>query len=144
LDEPTASLDPLASQRFFQALLSYAADDRTTVVLSSHVLSELEPICDHLVLLSRAHVRLSTSVEDLLAEHRVIVGPPLEPMPAGLAVVGGQTATRQTSVVVRGRPNGLGPQWQVAEPSLDEIVLAYLAEGDQVAHAARELEESAS
>jgi ABC-2 type transport system ATP-binding protein len=144
LDEPTASLDPLARQQLFQALLSYAADGETTVVLSSHVLSELEPICDHLVLLSRARPVIATSVEELLSTHRVIIGPPLKPMPPGLVVVGDQVATRQTSVLVRGRPDRLGAQWQVAEPALDEILLAYLAAGDAVGGSLRVLEGRAS
>lgn len=144
LDEPTASLDPLARQRLFRALLSHAADGQTTVFLSSHVLSELEPVCDHLVLLSNSRVRLATSVDDLLADHRVIIGPPLEPAPPGLVFVGEQVAARQTSVLVKGRPSGLGPQWRVAEPSLDEILLAYLAEGERVAGSSLEPERSAS
>jgi ABC-2 type transport system ATP-binding protein len=129
LDEPTASLDPLARQRLFQALMSHTAEHGTTVFLTSHVLSELEPICDHLVLLSHAHIKLVTSVESLIAEHRVVIGPPLESVPAGVAVIGGQLAARQTSVLVKGQPE-LGPQWQVAQPNLDEIVLAYLAENE--------------
>ncbi|HEX3333563.1 MAG TPA: ABC transporter ATP-binding protein [Acidimicrobiales bacterium] len=144
LDEPTASLDPLARQRLFRALLSHVADGQTTVLLSSHVLSELEPVCDHLVLLSNARVRLATSVEELVAGHRVVIGPPLSPTPPGIDVIGGQVAARQTPVLVRGRPGDLGPQWQVAEPSLDEIVLAYLTEGDRVAGPPSELERSAS
>ncbi len=139
LDEPTASLDPLARQRLFQALLSHAAEYGTTILLTSHVLSELEPICDHLVLLSRAQIRLATSVDALIADHRVVIGPPLELLPPGVAVVGGQPAARQTSVLVKGEPE-LGPQWQVARPNLDEIVLAYLAEGELARHSAKHLE----
>ena len=139
LDEPTASLDPLARQRLFQALLSHTAEHGTTILLTSHVLSELEPICDHLVLLSRAHVKLATSVDALIADHRVVIGPPLEPLPPGVAVIGGQPAARQTSVLVRGEPK-LGPPWQIAQPNLDEIVLAYLAEGDFAAHSVGHLE----
>jgi len=139
LDEPTANLDPLARQRLFQVLLAHVAEHGTSVLLSSHVLSELEPICDHLVLLSRSRVRLATSVQRLISEHRVVIGPPLESVPAGLSVIGGQAAARQTSVLVRGRPE-LGAQWQVAEPSLDEIVLAYLADGEFVVRPTRILE----
>src|SRR5436305_3180476 len=59
LDEPVASLDPLARRDFLQSLLEAVVEDELTVLLSSHILSDLERVCDHIVVLSRAHVQLS-------------------------------------------------------------------------------------
>jgi ABC-2 type transport system ATP-binding protein len=127
LDEPFASLDPLARQGVAQLLLDSVAEKGTTVLLSSHVVSELEPICDYLVILSKSHVQVSASTESLLATHRVLVGPASDKPAASLDVISSKTAGRQLTLLVKGNPGPLGEGWQVLEPSLEEIVLAYLA-----------------
>ncbi len=127
LDEPFASLDPLARQGVAQLLLDSVADKGTTVLLSSHVVSELEPICDYLVILSKSHVQVSASTESLLAMHRILIGPVSEGLSATLDVISSKTAGRQLTLLVKGNPGALGDGWQVLEPSLEEIVLAYLA-----------------
>jgi ABC-2 type transport system ATP-binding protein len=75
LDEPLASLDPLARQGVTQMLLDSVAEKGTTVVLSSHIVSELEPICDYLIILSKSKVQVSATTESLLASHHLLVGP---------------------------------------------------------------------
>jgi ABC-2 type transport system ATP-binding protein len=95
--------------------------------LSSHIISELEPVCDHLIILSSSTVRIAGSIEGLLADHRMLVGPREEPRPAGVEVISIRDAERQTTLLVRGHPPDLGPPWEVLQPDLDEIVLAYLA-----------------
>ena len=75
LDEPVASLDPLARREFLQALMGSVAETGTTVLLSSHLLADLERVCDYLIVLHAASVQLVGGVEDLLAEHRQLVGP---------------------------------------------------------------------
>jgi ABC-2 type transport system ATP-binding protein len=127
LDEPFASLDPLARQGVAQLLLDSVAAKGTTVLMSSHVVSELEPICDYLVILSKSHVQVSASTESLLAAHRVLVGPAFDEPIASLDVISAKTAGRQLTLLVNGNPGPLGDGWQVLEPSLEEIVLAYLA-----------------
>jgi ABC-2 type transport system ATP-binding protein len=127
LDEPFASLDPLARQGVAQLLLDSVADKGTTVLMSSHVVSELEPICDYLVILSKSRVQVSASTESLLATHRVLVGPASDELIASLDVISAKTAGRQRTLLVNGNPGPLGHSWQVLEPSLEEIVLAYLA-----------------
>lgn len=127
LDEPFASLDPLARQGVAQLLLDSVADKGTTVLLSSHVVSELEPICDYLVILSKSHVQVSASTESLLATHRILIGPVSEGLSATVDVISSKTAGRQLTLLVKGNPGALGDGWQVLEPSLEEIVLAYLA-----------------
>jgi ABC-2 type transport system ATP-binding protein len=126
LDEPVASLDPVARRRLLEALLATVAEHGTTVFLSSHIISELEPVCDNLIILSSSSVRLSGSIEALLAEHRVLVGPRREPRPSEVEIVSARHAALQSTLLVRGNPMGIGPAWQILEPDLDEIVLAYL------------------
>lgn len=134
LDEPVASLDPLARRQLLETLLGAVAERATTVFLSSHIISELEPVCDHLIILSSSTVRISDSIEALLADHFLLVGPRGQPRPSGVEVISIREAERQSTILVRGRPPDLGPAWQVLEPDLDEIVLAYLSSrpGDQM------------
>ncbi len=79
LDEPMAMLDPLARHDFMATVMTAVADDGVSVVLSSHVLAELERVADYLVLLSRGSVQVVGEVDDLLAHHRVLTGPASEP-----------------------------------------------------------------
>ena len=127
LDEPVASLDPLARRQLLETLLGSVADEGTTVFLSSHIISELEPVCDHLIILSSSSVRVSGSMEELLDGHCVLVGASDDPIPPGLEVVSSRHAARQSTLLVRGNPEDAGPGWQVLKPDLDEIVLAYLS-----------------
>lgn len=81
LDEPVASLDPLARRQLLQTLMGTVAERGTTVFLSSHIVSELEPVCDRLIILSASRVQLSGTVESILADHRLLVGTrPAPPM----------------------------------------------------------------
>src|SRR4051812_13961654 len=59
LDEPVAMLDPLARHDFMATVLAAAAEDGVSVLLSSHVLAELERVADYLVLLSRGRVQVA-------------------------------------------------------------------------------------
>src|SRR5947209_4969186 len=74
LDEPVASLDPLARREFLQSLMEAVADGGLTVVLSSHILADLERVCDHLVILSRSTVQLAGPIDEIVAAHRVLTG----------------------------------------------------------------------
>jgi len=127
LDEPVAALDPLARRQLLQALLGTVAERGTTVFLSSHIVSELEPVCDELIILSSARVQTSGTIESLLAGHRILVGPLLDNEPAGLDIVSSSSTARQSTLLVRGVAPDLGTEWQVLEPGLEEIVLGYLA-----------------
>src|SRR4029079_14016618 len=74
LDEPFARLDPRAGRAFLQLLMEGVAETDATVVLATHDLADLERVCDHVVLLSDGHVRLSANVDELLATHRLLSG----------------------------------------------------------------------
>jgi ABC-2 type transport system ATP-binding protein len=127
LDEPVASLDPLARRQLLQHLMATVAERGTTVFLSSHIVSELEPVCDNLIILSASHVQITGSIESLLADHRLLIGPrPLTP-PQGIDVISSSETGRQTTLLVRGVPSSLSLGCQDLKPALEEIVLAYLA-----------------
>jgi ABC-2 type transport system ATP-binding protein len=128
LDEPVASLDPLARRQLLQTLMGTVAEHGTTVFLSSHIVSELEPVCDNLIILSASHVQVTGSIESLLADHRILMGPRTDQPPSGVDVISSTETGRQTTLLVRGASSTmLGPDWQDLQPGLDEIVLAYLA-----------------
>lgn len=130
LDEPMASLDPLARHEFLGALMAAVAQDGLSVVFSSHVVSELERIADYLVVLNGGRVQLAGKVDRLLATHAVLTGPGGEMalQVPGLTVVEASGTGAQARLLVRtADARGIAPPgWQADEPSVEEIVLAYL------------------
>jgi ABC-2 type transport system ATP-binding protein len=129
LDEPLATLDPLARRQFLQELMEAAAADGLTVILSSHLIGDLERVCDHLVILNQGRVQVDGAIEDLLATHRMLLGPRLGEAgipDAGLQVISAHHGERQSALWVRGVVGPLPGGWQVQEPGLEELVLAYL------------------
>jgi ABC-2 type transport system ATP-binding protein len=130
LDEPMAMLDPLARHDFMATVMTAVADDGVSVVLSSHVLAELDRVVDHLVLISHGRVQVAGEVEDLLASHRVLTGPAAdaERYAARLTVVHARHGQAQSHLLVRtGRADGPElPGWEEHPVSLEELTLAYL------------------
>lgn len=129
LDEPAASLDPLARREFLSALMEAVAEQGVTVVLSSHILAELERVCDHLVILSRARVVLAGSTEEIVSSHRLLTGArrEVDELARLHSVVHSNSTERQTTVLVRANGHVYDPHWRVSSMGLEEIVLAYLA-----------------
>jgi ABC-2 type transport system ATP-binding protein len=129
LDEPVAELDPLARHDFMSILMEAVAEDGVSVVFSSHVLSELERVCDYLVLLSRGSVQLAGTVDDLLATHRVFTGPveQADAVAEARLVVHERRAGRQAHLLVRTTKHPTVPAgWQDDPSNLEELVLSYL------------------
>jgi ABC-type multidrug transport system ATPase subunit len=131
LDEPVASLDPLARREFLQSLMGSVADSGTTVLLSSHLLADLERVCDYLIVLNAAQVQLTGAVDDLVAAHRQLVGPRHDGGAIGgvAHVVRASHTDRQSTLLVRTDGPITDPSWAVREVSLEDVVLAYLADG---------------
>jgi len=129
LDEPVASLDPLARREFLQHLMEAVADQELSVVLSSHLVADLERVCDYLVVLAGSKVQLAGDVEELLATHHRLIGPRREPctMPSDQEVVGMSQTERQSTFIVRCDGPILDPAWTVESLSLEDLVLAYMA-----------------
>jgi len=130
LDEPVAMLDPVARHDFMAIVLTAMADDGVSVVLSSHVLAELERVADYLILLSGGRVQVAGEVEDLLASHRVLTGPAVEAGNyAERPVVNVRRAEAQAHLLVRsGVDDPVPPGWESHPVGLEELVLAYLRE----------------
>jgi ABC-2 type transport system ATP-binding protein len=128
LDEPVASLDPLARREFLQVLMEAVAEHEVSVVLSSHVVSDLERVCDHLVVLVDSRVRLQGDVDDLLDTHHRLVGPLLDTrgLPGDQHLVTERHTDRQSTLVVRTSEPVLDPSWAVSQLNLEDLVLAYL------------------
>jgi ABC-2 type transport system ATP-binding protein len=131
LDEPVASLDPLARREFLQQLMDSVAEQELSVVLSSHLVADLERVCDYLVVLVDSRVELAGDVEELLAEHHRLIGPRREParLPAGQEIIEASHSERQSTFLVRSAAPILDPSWAVEKVGLEDLVLAYMARG---------------
>jgi ABC-2 type transport system ATP-binding protein len=133
LDEPVASLDPLARRDFLRHLMEAVAETGASVLLSSHLVADLERVCDYLVVLTAAHVQVSGGVDELLASHCRLTGPRRDPgqMPAGQHVIEASHTDRQSTLIVRTDGPIHDPAWTVEQLSLEDLVLAYMSQAGQ-------------
>jgi ABC-2 type transport system ATP-binding protein len=135
LDEPLAALDPLARRNFLGALAEASAvqgDGGLTIMLSSHLLADIERVCDHMILLTESRVQLCGDIATVLAEHRTLVGPRKDTTAIARThtIVREDTTARQTTLLVRLNGPVIDPGWAVEEPNLEEIVLGYMSQDD--------------
>ncbi|MEU6846929.1 ABC transporter ATP-binding protein [Streptomyces sp. NPDC046716] len=122
LDEPMADLDPLARHELMGTLMADAAEHGTTVLMSSHIVSELADACDHLLLLGDGRIRLGGGIDDLLGAHSLVTG---RGELSGHTVIESRASGRGVTALIR-RDGPVGDDWQVQEPSLEELLLAHL------------------
>ncbi len=129
LDEPVAALDPLARREFLQILMDATVEAGMTVLLSSHLVGELERVCDYLVLLNAAQVQFAGDLDTFAEGHRLLVGPRAAPEEIAQVhhVIHSTHTDRQTSLLVKLNGQGYEPRWDVRDPGFEEIVLAYMA-----------------
>jgi ABC-2 type transport system ATP-binding protein len=129
LDEPVASLDPLARREFLRGLMEAVAEHGASVVLSSHLVADLERVCDYLVLLVASRVRVTGEVNALLASHHRLSGPRRDPgaLPAGLEVVEESHTDKQRTLLVRTDQPIHDPSWTVKPVSMEDLVLGYMS-----------------
>jgi ABC-2 type transport system ATP-binding protein len=129
LDEPVASLDPLARRDFLRGLMEAVAEHGVSVVLSSHLVADLERVCDYLVVLVASRVRVAGEVSVLLASHHRLSGPRRDPgtLPATQEVIEESHTDRQSTLLVRTDEPVHDPSWTVKPVSLEELVLAYMS-----------------
>lgn len=131
LDEPMADLDPLARQQLMGILMGDAAENGTSVVMSSHILTELEGACDHLLLVDGGRIRLSGSIEDVITAHSLLTGPAAAADDlAAHTVVESRTTGRQLISLVRPGAPVDTDTWHAAHPTLEELLLAHLRAPD--------------
>jgi ABC-2 type transport system ATP-binding protein len=143
LDEPVASLDPLARRNFLQALMAAVAERELTVVFSTHLLDDLQRTCDHLVVLGQGTLLLAGTIDEIVARHAVLVGPADRALPRGAVALrdgGREQGHHQHLVSVTGPI--VDPLWERLTPPLEEIVLAHLRiePGIRASASARRLE----
>ena len=139
LDEPVAGLDPLARRDFLKLLMENVAEHDLTVLLSSHLLGDIERVCDHLVVLAASRVQLAGEVHDLLSTHRLLVGARGNgaTLPSDVEVIDESTTDRQTTLVVRTTSTMFDPSWAVSALGLEDLVLAYLGQSARELRSAR-------
>jgi ABC-2 type transport system ATP-binding protein len=128
LDEPVASLDPLARREFLSGVLEAVTETGTTVVLSSHIVADLERVCDQLIILANGRAQVVGPIEDLLASHRLLTGPRTDAAAVARVhqVIRESHTERQTTLLVRVNGHVYDTCWETHEVDLEEIVLAYL------------------
>ena len=129
LDEPFARLDPLAGREFLQLLMDGVAETAATVVIASHVIADIERVCDYIVLLTGGGVRLEGNVDELLDSHRILMGPrrPLGTIRGVREVVRERHSGRQLTLLVTTEGAIVDPSWTVDKVGLEELLLAYMA-----------------
>ena len=142
LDEPVASLDPLARREFLADLMEATAEQELSVVLSSHLVADLERVCDYLIVLVGSRVRVAGPVDELLAAHHLLAGPRRDPatLPDELTVISSSHTDVQTTLLVRASGPVLDPAWTISEVGLEDLVLAYMSQAAAPGHRRRHLE----
>ena len=128
LDEPVANLDPLARREFLGDLLEVVAAHEVSVVLSSHLVADLERVCDHLIVLAASRVQLAGEVTELLASHFRVTGPRREPgsLPVSQTVIEESHTDKQSTLLVRTDEPIWDPAWTVRPVTMEDLVLAYM------------------
>jgi ABC-2 type transport system ATP-binding protein len=131
LDEPVASLDPLARREFMSTVMQEVAETGMTVLLSSHIVADLERVCDHIVILSHSRTVLAAPIDNVVSSHRILTGPRNDPDAVARvhAVIRARHTERQTQLLVRANGHVYDACWELHEVDLEEIVLAYLETG---------------
>ena len=137
LDEPVASLDPLARREFLRDLMETVAEQQVSVVLSSHLIADIERVCDYLIVVTASRVRLAGETEALLATHHRLSGPRRDPrtLPASWEVIEESHVGKQSTLLVRTSEPVLDPAWTVRPVSLEDLVLAYMSQPGNAARA---------
>jgi ABC-2 type transport system ATP-binding protein len=135
LDEPVASLDPLARHEFLQHLMESVAEHEVSVVLSSHLVADVERVCDYLIVLAGSRVQVAGDVEELLASHHRLTGPRRDTghLPSNQEVIEASHTDRQTTLLVRTDSPILDPAWTVEQIGLEDLVLAYMRRAGEAA-----------
>jgi ABC-2 type transport system ATP-binding protein len=128
LDEPVASLDPLARREFLQALMGIVTEHGVSVVLSSHLVADLERVCDFLVVLVASRVQVAGEIDDLLSTHHRLTGPRRDGFrqPSDWEVIAETATERQSTLIVRHESPVLDPAWTLDALDLEDLVLAYM------------------
>jgi ABC-2 type transport system ATP-binding protein len=104
------------------------ADQGVSVVLSSHLVADLERVCDYLVILVDSRVQVDGPIDELLTCHHRLVGTRRDErsLPGNQVVIEASHTERQSTVVIRTDEPVLDPSWEVESLDLEDLVLAYM------------------
>lgn len=140
LDEPVASLDPLARREFLQVLMETTAEQELSVVMSSHLVADLQRVCDYLIVLVNSRVQIDGEVDDLLATHYLLTGPRSAtlPLPPDARIISQSHTARQTTLLVRTTGPVGGPDWAVGQIDMEDLVLAYMGNAADTANSSNQ------
>jgi ABC-2 type transport system ATP-binding protein len=138
LDEPIASLDPLARREFLRTLMEVTAEHELSVVMSSHLIADLERVCDYLIVLVASRVLVAGEVDALLASHYQVTGSRRDPaeLPPDWEIVSASYTDRQSTLLVRTESPIVDPAVTVDHIGLEDLVLAYLTQATEPERAA--------
>jgi ABC-2 type transport system ATP-binding protein len=130
-DEPVASLDPLARREFLETMMETVAEFGTSAILSSHLVSDVERVCDFLVILVASRVVLVGEVDDIVTSHHRLIGPATEgePRVENQEIIEAHRSGRHDELLVRSDGPVLDPAWIIEPLNLEDIVLAYMGQG---------------
>jgi ABC-2 type transport system ATP-binding protein len=132
LDEPVAALDPLARVDFLKSLAQAVTDaeGELTVVMSSHLLADLERVCDHIVILASGETQLCEDIDSVLKSHKLLVGVHKEDVTSDKYTIIQQSQTaRETTLLVRLNDSKFhDSHWHIRDVDIEEIVLAYMGQ----------------
>jgi ABC-2 type transport system ATP-binding protein len=130
LDEPVAALDPLARREFLSSLTEAVAEGGLSVILSSHLLHDLERVCDHVILLSESRTQLCDDIEDVLVSHRMLIGPrrSTSDIERSIHVIKATHTSNQSRLVARLDGPVLDPSWEISGVGLEDVILAYMGQ----------------
>ena len=130
LDEPIASLDPLARREFLQILMEATAEQELSVVMSSHLVADLERVADYLIVLVASRVQIAGEVDNLLATHHLVTGPRRDPdaLPLSQRVITASHTDRQSTMLVRSDEPVVDASWSASQIDLEDLVLAYMGQ----------------
>jgi ABC-2 type transport system ATP-binding protein len=136
LDEPVSRLDPLARRDFLRHLMESVAENDTSVILSSHLVSDLERVCDYLIVLVSSRVQLGGETEDLLAAHHRIVCTRRKDtdLPSGFDVIWAEHTERQSTFIVRSQTELPPGDWRAEHLELEDLVLTYMERAADPGH----------
>jgi ABC-2 type transport system ATP-binding protein len=140
LDEPIASLDPLARREFLRSLMEFVAGEQNVgVIISSHLVTELERICDYVIVLVDSRVQVAGDLNDLLGSHHRLSGPrrDVRTLPADQEVIQSSQTDKQTKLIVRTTEPIWDPVWTVTPVTLEDLVLAYMSRATETGRAHR-------
>ncbi|MDH2902401.1 MAG: ABC transporter ATP-binding protein [Actinomycetota bacterium] len=131
LDEPAAELDPVAREDLLRLLMREVAERGTNVVLSTHALGDVGSICDYLVIMSHSTIVLADDLDFVVESHRFLsaTSSNAPALPEGVTVIDTRTSSRDVTHLARMTLPLVDETWRITEPTLDEIIMAYLRLG---------------